>query len=210
MKAKKDPLKTTVDDSSAALTTEIATHARAVRFALVTVVAVATLVLSGAAYGADLVDAYEHASGPSRPTYDRSADRTPTYTVDQSTWDTLDQSSEDLASDTGHDEQEAGATSDESDENTCFRDSLWGIVFDAGWDALNGYSFNIGAELSATANRLINCLTYQVGLPTVTATNLSDYLMESFKNQALEALNADPTTKTFLDWVAVTAWYSVP
>jgi hypothetical protein len=184
-------------------------HRRALRLALAGVVAVAPFAMAAAAYGADLVDVYEQASGTSRPTYDRSAERSPTYEVAQSTRETLNQSSDDLATDAAVDEQDVGATGDESDEDDCFKRALWGMVFDAGWDAVNGYSFNIGAELTATANRLTGCLTERVGLPDVTAANLSDYLMESFKSRALEALKADPTTKAFIDWVAVTAWYSI-
>jgi hypothetical protein len=83
------------------------------------------------------------------------------------------------------------------------------MVFDAGWDAANGDSFNIGNELNATTNRLVGCLTERVGLPGITARSLSDYLMASFESRALEAMQLDPTTKAFIDWVAVTAWYSI-
>lgn len=178
-------------------------------FSVVCVVALAFLGLAGSAFGADLARVYDQATGTRQPTYDRTAESTPTYNVDDSTWQSLNRESSDLASDTTIDAEEANAAAEEVDVNECFKAGLWGMVFDAGWDAVNGYSFDIGNELSTMSTRLVGCLTEKAGLPNVTASRLSDFLMESFKSRALAALQVDPNTKAFLDWVAVTAWYSI-
>lgn len=203
------PQKQREHHSASTPTTRVTRHRRALRLSVIAVVAGAMCVLAGNAYGIDLVDAYQHASGTAMPTYDRSGGSTPTYEVAQSTWDSLNRTSEDLSNDVASDETSAKATSDESDEDDCVKAALWGMVFDAGWDDANSYSFNLGAELNATITRLTGCLMTRAGLPNATATNLSDFLIDSFKTRALEALHTDPTTKAFIDWIAVTAWYSI-
>ncbi len=184
---------------------------RGLRLAITGVVAGACLALAGPAAAETLIDAYDHASGPSTPTYYHpGGESTPTYSLAQETWDTLNRDSSGLRQDAITDEERAKAAEEVSRDDGCFKAALWGIVFDAGWDLINGYSFNIGSELDASSSRALACLIHQAGLPPVTAANLTDYFMESFKNRALDVLHAAPTTNAFIDWVAVTAWYSIP
>jgi hypothetical protein len=89
------------------------------------VVAVTTLAVAGPAFAADLVDVYDHASGTSRPTYDHSSEQRPTYDAQQATWDSLNQTSDDLAQDATADEEHVGATRNEDDVNDCFKAALW-------------------------------------------------------------------------------------
>ena len=184
---------------------------RRLRIVLAGVIACAGLALAGPASAETVIEAYDHASGPSSPTYyHRAGESTPTYRLAQDTWDTLNRESSSLAQDVTADEERAQAAEEAYRDDSCFKGALWGIVFDAGWDLINGYSFDLGAELDATSKRATACLIHQAGLPPVTAPTLTDYFMESFKNRALEVLHTAPSTSAFIDWVAATAWYSIP
>jgi hypothetical protein len=109
----------------------------------------------------------------------------------------------------GKEEQLTSDQTQQDDMSGCMKGALWDIGFDAVYDLATNQSFSLSNELGATYDRMYNCLGQQLGLGPIAATSTTNYLWESVVSRATQALNADPSTTEFVDWAAVTAYYSI-
>lgn len=110
------------------------------------------------------------------------------------------------------DKADALAPDDSASEEAmkrCLQNALWDMLFDAVWDAVHGRGFNPDHELGLTASRTATCIADKFGVGMLTADSVSDWMMESVIEHGSEAITQDPSLEAFVNWLGVTAWYSI-
>jgi hypothetical protein len=163
-----------------------------------------------------LVEEFDHAEGTPRPIVDEThagleglqhATYSPATAFD--TQERLHQVTEDFASDLSTADGEATQAAEVSDSgdalDKCMKGALWMIAWDAAWDKYVAHQdFSMGQEVYNTETRVVSCLE-DAGATPDQAEIIQGYLMDAFKEAALQALGVDDSTIAFLDWTRITA-----
>ena len=107
-------------------------------------------------------------------------------------------------------EPKADEQQERNELDDCFKGALFSILLDAIWDSANNRSVNLLSELTATSNRAASCIADHFHVGYLTAASISDWMLESVVHNGVDVLAHDPYVSAFIDWTAVTAWYSIP
>jgi hypothetical protein len=90
----------------------------------------------------------------------------------------------------------------------CAKNALWEILYDGVWDYGNGTSFSVDDELNATMERMSQCIQTHFGVGQDVSDPVAAWIMQSITDNGSQVAN-DLGLSAFINWVAVTAWYSM-
>jgi hypothetical protein len=188
---------------------------------------VAVLALAGAPAALAAIDVYrapeEVRSNPVPPTLniqrtniqrsDLSAYQQPDYGSSAPVGNPVRDTFNNDATTTGReiDQHVAQLDSDPNDQDLlkkCAKNALWGILFDGVYDAVNGYSFDVNAELSTATNSVSQCVQNQFGVGTDVSAPVAAWIMQSVTGNGSDVAT-NYGVAAFINWVAVTAWYRI-
>jgi hypothetical protein len=74
----------------------------------------------------------------------------------------------------------------------CVQNALSDMLFDAGWDAANNASFDVGREKQTTANRGPQCMADNLGVPLSPGESVADWMLASIVKHRLPCLDSRP------------------
>ena len=92
---------------------------------------------------------------------------------------------------------------------TCLQNVLWDVLFDAVWDVNSQNNFDLGKEWDTTMGRAAACVADEFHVGPAVAASAADWMMESIIKHGSDVVAHDPHLAAFINWAAVTAWYSM-